>query len=264
MRTYATRAAANGYNALSLDLVDLSNFSSGCGVWVNRTWVPRFTGQSIDPAWATAVVRWLEAAHAYVHSMSKPLQLGLNTVPEFSPFGDPNMDAVIAHGDFIHDESSFTNYGNSFANFHKVESILQWMAYVQNLNKPFIVDDKWNVSRLSQQQLDWGLSTYLLGKGHFAAVFIDQLPGYGREYWHNEYAAPIGHPCASYYADRTHSGVFYRKYSGAFVAVNANTIQFRVSLPKGSYVDVHGHTITSPMTLNGDTGMVLMTTSGCL
>jgi hypothetical protein len=59
--------------------------------------------------------------------------------------------------------------------------------------------------------------------------------------------------------------VTYRKYTGAFVVVNASaTTGYTVRLPLQSYTDIWGNTVTSPLHLTTDDAEVLLTTSnGC-
>jgi hypothetical protein len=266
MQTYAPVMEAGGYDALAEDLVGLNNANGGCGVFINGVWHQRFTGQIIDDVWSQAVLAWHRYAYAYLHSLSRPLQIAVNHVPENRSFGDPEEIALLGTIDFMDDESSFTNYGYGYANTQKVQLTVQWMKFVQSLKKPWIVDEKWNTHTISRQQFDWALGTYLLGKYHYASVFIDHLPGYGYEYWYSQYSASIGAPCGDMYADLTHAGVFYRKYTGAYVVVNTSaTSTYSVSLPKPSYKSLYGNTITSPMTIPADDGEVLLTTqNGCL
>ena len=265
MATYAPAMENGGYDALGADLVGLGNSSGGCGVFIHGVWTPRFSGQQVDDAWAKAVLAWVSAAASALHSQARPLTLGINTVPESRPFGDPEEDQLLNSADFVDDESAFTNYGNDFVSVDKVNQIIQWMTYIQqSLNKPFLVDDKWNTPTTSQQQLGWSIATYLLGKYHLAALFTDHQPGYGYEYWHSEYAAPVDKPCGDAQIDPSHHGVFFRLYQGAYVLVNASaSTTYTLNLPKPSYRSIFGGTVTSPVTIPPDTGDILMTSHGC-
>jgi len=266
MQTYAPHMTAGGYDALAEDLVGLNNANGGCGVWISGVWTPRFTGKMVDDAWSQAVLAWHEYAYAYLHSLPSPIQLGVNHVPENRPYGDPEEITLLNNVDFVDDESSFTDYGNGYASSAKVQLIIEWMKYIQGLGKPYIVDEKWNTQSLTHQQFDWSLGTYLLGKYHHASVFIDHLPGYGYEYWYSQYSASIGHPCGDMYPDLLFKGVFYRKYSKAFVVVNmSSTSAFNVVLPLPTYTSIWGDTVTSPMGIGPDDGGILLTTlNGCL
>ena len=212
------------------------------------------------------MLAWHRYAYTYLHGLSRPIQIGVNNVPENRPFGDPEQDQLMSTVDFVDDESSFTDYGNGYASNGKVQQILEWMKYVQDLGKTWVVDDKWNTQTLTHQQFDWAVGTYLLGKYHHSSVFIDHLPGYGYEYWVPQYRASLGHPCGDMYPDPLDSGVYYRKYTKAFVVVNASgNNAFLVNLPLPTYTSIWGDTVTSPVTISADDSLVLLTSlNGCL
>lgn len=265
MATYAPAIENQGYDALAEDLVSLGNSTGGCGVHDDGKWIAKFSGQKVDPAWSMAVLKWHAYAYSYLHGLSRPIMIAVNAVPESQAVGDPSEQKLISHVDVIDDESSFTNYGTGYASSQKVGQTIAWMKYAQNHGRAWIVDDKWDSNQLSQQQFDWGLGTYLLGKYHAASVFIDHLPGYGQEYWVSQYNAKVGSPCADAYPDPNDAGLTYRKYTGAFIAVNADTkSSYTIDLPQPSYTDVWGNTVTSPLTLTPDDSAVLLTTAnGC-
>lgn len=263
MQTYAGGIESGGYDALAEDLVGLNNANGGCGVFVGGVWHQRFTGQKIDDAWSQAVLAWHRYAYAYLHGLSRPIKVAVNHVPENRPFGDPEEEALLNNVDFVDDESSFTDYGNGYAPVTKFLLIVEWMKYTQSLGRPYIVDDKWNTSGISRQQFDWSVATYLMGKYQHASVYIDHLPGYGYEYWYSQYKSAIGSPCGDMYLDPSHADLYYRKFGGAFVVVNASTSTYLARLPKPSYQSIDGITINSPVTLPADGTEVLLTTNGC-
>jgi hypothetical protein len=264
MSTYAPGMESNGYDALAEDLVGLNNANGGCGVFVDGKWVQRFTGQRDDDAWSQAVLAWHRYAYSYLHGLSRPIMIGVNHVPENRPYGDPEEQALLGLVDFVDDESSFTDYGNGYALPAKFSLIVLWMKYTQALGKQYAVDDKWNVQDLTDQEFDWALATYLMGKYHHASVFIDHLPGYGYEYWYPQYRAEIGSPCADMQPDPLHADVYSRKYSGGFVIVNASpTLSYVVTLPRPSYRSIDGVTIRSPLYMAPDDSNVLLANDGC-
>ena len=264
MATYSPNLEAN-YDALALDLVSLDNSTYGCGVFVNGVWTPRFSGQKVDQTWTNAVIAWHAYAYKYLHRLPRPLMVAVNTVPESRPVGDPSMQQLIGHVDIVDDESSFTDYGNGYAGWQKVGQIVQWMKYAQSQGVAYIVDDKWNTNKLTEQQFDWGLATYMLGKYHQAAIWIDHSPGYGQEYWVKQYQAKVGGPCGDAYPDPVDTGVTYRKFTTSFVVVNADPKSgYTVTLPQKKYTDIWGNTVTSPLYLAPDVSEVLLSTAnGC-
>jgi hypothetical protein len=265
MQTYAPTIEAHEYSGLDVDLVGLQNMGGGCGVFVKKgVWQQKFTGQEDDDAWAQAVLAWFHYAYPYLHGLPRPLSLGANNVPELRPLGDPEEVDLVNHMDLMDDESAFTYYGNSYASAPTVALIVGWMKYTQSIGKAWVVDDKWNTSSLTQQQLGWSISTYLLGKYHSSALFTDHLPGYGHEYWFSQYLSEVGSPCADAYVVGKDAGLYFRKYTQSLVVTNATVNKtYTVPLPHAAYVDIFGSPITSPMTVTPDTADVLLTTSGC-
>lgn len=264
MRTYAPDIESGGYDALAEDLVGLDNANEGCGVWIDGVWHQRFSGRRVDKAWTDAVVAWHRYAFAYLHGLERPIRIWVNNVPENRPYGDAAQIALLDHVDLVDDESSFTDYGTGYAPAPKFDVAIKWMRYIQSLGEPYLVDDKWNTATLSTRQLEWALGTYLMGKDHHASLFVDHLPGYGFEYWHSQYEAPIGSPCADMVTDPSHANVYYRKYSGSFVVVNASANDaYSLKLPKQSYKNIEGGTVTSPMMIGPDDAKVLLTSNGC-
>lgn len=263
MKTYEP-TLESGYDGLAADLVGLNNANGGCGVFVNGVWTQRFSGQLQDDAWSQAVLGWMRYTYGYLHQLPRPLNLGINHVPENRPMGDPEEEDLLNHMDFEADESSFTDYGNGYASSAKVWLIVQWMHFVQSRGKAYIVDDKWNTQTVDHQQLGWSIATYLLGKYHHASVYVDHLPGYGYEYWYSEYGAKVGSPCEDAIQDLQHSGVYTRRYNGSYVVVNASGSKtYTLTLPHPTYTSIFGEKITSPLTIGPDTGAVLLRPKGC-
>ena len=53
-------------------------------------------------------------------------------------------------------------------------------------------------------------------------------------------------------------GVWGRKYSGGLTLVNPHSTAKTVVLPEGSYVDVNGNTVGPVVTMERQTGLVLL------
>jgi hypothetical protein len=264
LATYSPKAEEGKYTAMAFDLVGLNNANGACGVWINGVWHQRFSGQKVDSIWTQAVLNWFHYAKPYLHGLSQPLLVGANTVPEARPLGDPQEIDLLNHVDFLNDEYAFTGYGYSYVSSVDFVKIVGWMKYAQGIGKPWLVDDKWNTQVLGPQELGWSLGTYMMGKYHSASVFIDHLPGYGYEYWHPEFKAPVGYPCADMYADTTQQGVYLRKYSGGLAIVNSSPSKdYLVTLPRSQYLSLYGKTVKSPLLVLHDWGVVLLTTNGC-
>jgi hypothetical protein len=70
-----------------------------------------------------------------------------------------------------------------------------------------------------------------------------------------EYSIPIGHAIG---AMKKSHGVWLRKYSGGLAIVNPDYATATVTLPAGSYVDVNGNSVGSTLTMEAQTGQVLL------
>ena len=105
-----------------------------------------------------------------------------------------------------------------------------------------------------------------MGKEQAAALYVGQNQIYGKENYYTEYAAAIGRPCAAMYGgpnDPNFRGenVYLRRYSGGIAVVNVNgATPYTVVLPKASYRDIEGGRVESPLTIQPDSGVVLLTT----
>ena len=70
-----------------------------------------------------------------------------------------------------------------------------------------------------------------------------------------EYSINIGYPTS---AMKQTQGVWARMYSGGLALVNPYLATATDTLPKGSYVDVNGNPVGPTLTMEGQTGQVLL------
>ena len=281
-------AEENGYDGVAADIVSLNNNTGhadsghgGCGVWTNNhtTWVAKFSGTSIDPRWATATEIWVAAMHAALRDQAvfpRPLGLAVNTnvdayqAPVGGRGGDSGERAIVANADVIMNEAGFAMWG-SYVGDRAFNNAVGWMEFAQSLGEATLTTDDWNhqTQAPSTAELDYSIATYLMGKEQAAALYVGQNQIYGKENYYAEYAASIGRPCAAMYGgpDDPHyrgENVYLRRYSGGIAVVNVNgTTPYTVDLPKTSYRDIEGGHVTSPLTIQPDSGVVLLTAHGC-
>jgi hypothetical protein len=69
------------------------------------------------------------------------------------------------------------------------------------------------------------------------------------------YSAPIGHATGEMLKTQ---GVWERTYSGGLTLVNPHGETATVTLPPGNYVDVNGNAVSSPVTMERQTGLILL------
>ena len=264
MSTVGPYMAANGYTSLSADVLSLNNGQGGCGVWTHNhtVWVQRFTGQKIDPTWATATQYWAAYAQWYMHGMPIPMPLVANAGLGGVQPQDPAYEQLISHLDGFQDEAGFTSFGNHMITTTAFQAKIWWAQYVQAQGKAFMVSDLWQGGEPDPAQRDFAISTYLMGRYHQDAMVTAKYGSYGFEHYWPEYDSPVGSPCADMYPDQ---GIYFRKNSGSLVIVNpsSSTIQVTLPRPASSYVDLEGRTVTNPLPVGQDDGWVLLTNNGC-
>jgi hypothetical protein len=255
---------ANGYNALAADVISLHNGNGGCGVWTqNHTvWVPKFSGQTVDAAWATAVLYWVTYAQWYLHAQPRQEALLVNAPIASEQEGDTQSEAFVSHIDALQDEGGFTNFGSHIAGDAEFRTKTWWMSYVQSLGKAFMIADLWKGAEPDGAQREFAIAAYLEAKGHFAAMFTSQYGQYGSEHYWPEYTVPVGTPCGDMQSEQ---GAYVRALSLSLVIVNTSTSTVDVTLPQpaSAYTDIEGLQVTQPMPVSAQSGLVLLTANGC-
>jgi hypothetical protein len=281
---FGTYAEVNGYHGIAADIVDLTNNTGhvrsgngGCGVWTkHHTWQQKFSGRKQDPKWAAAVDAWATSLHRLLHQFPRRLALAVNTppasyvAPSKGKGGDPYLRALFDHVDIELDEAGFAIWGN-YSDNTSFYNLVGWMEYMQSQGKAFFIADDWNMQNgpPTVHQLDYSLATYMMGKEQAAALYVGKNVMYGEENFYREYGAAIGQGCSPMYggpSDSHFSGeeVYLRKYTGALAIINVSPdTSYRVTLPKPSYTSIEGGIVRSPLTVEPDTGYVLLTTNGC-
>jgi hypothetical protein len=106
------------------------------------------------------------------------------------------------------------------------------------------------------------IANYLLVKNNCTYMYMTGFTGgggqdYGSLITFPEYSIPIGHPTS---AMKKTQGVWARTYSGGLALVNPHLAISTVTLPVGSYIDVNGNSVGPTVTMEGQTGQVLLNT----
>jgi hypothetical protein len=260
VQTYGLPASEHGYDGIAADNVSLQNYFGACGIYVNGKWKQLYSGQVNDPLWQADVLIWLARMQAALHHLPHPLALIPNlSLGNIAP-SDPIVTQIVNHVDGILDEDGFTDDARGDLSGAKWVQLVQFMVSVQQANKPFYVVDQFRTSWVSSQDIQWALASYLMGKGHHAAIFISTYQGYGGDTRYPEYSAPIGTPLGAMYQSQN---VYWRNYTGGVSIVNPSASRtYTVTLDTAvhSYVDLYGSAVARQITLPPETGMVLLYT----
>ena len=236
----------------------------------------KFSGQATDPRWAAAVGAWATALQKQLHQFPRRLALAVNTppgkygAPVKGKGGDPDLRTLFDHVDIELDEAGFSIWGN-YIEETPFNNLVGWMEYMQSQGKAFFVADDWNLQNgpPTIHELNYSLATYMMGKEQAAALYVGKNAMYGKENFYDQYSAAIGQGCSPMYggsSDAHLAGmkVYLRKYTGALAIVNVSpNTAYQITLPKPSYKNIEGGNVYSPLTVEPNTGFVLMTTNGC-
>ncbi|HEV3153333.1 MAG TPA: hypothetical protein VGZ02_06000 [Candidatus Baltobacteraceae bacterium] len=279
---------ANGYNALALDQVSFSNYTSGpnailgqsdpgynygsdgwygCGVWEGSTFVKRYTMGYLqpDPAFIADIVNWVKTARQILTTdpTLAPYHLKLLVNHPLGELSDPNEQAILSNVDGIMNENGFSNYNRYGIN---VGHLVQYMQYAQANHVAFFSINYFCLNggspcetSVTPQQLEFAMAAYQMGNEGGAALYVS--PSTGEIYsYHPEFATRLGTPCAEYSVSGT---VYYRKFTGGLAIVNNSFTPSSLQLPAHAYTDIEGRSVTNPLQLGANDGYVLTTTNGC-
>ncbi len=257
-QTYALPASEHGYDALAVDNLNLENMFGACGFYRNGKWVQRYTGQQNDLQWRLDLLNWITEMQKALHELPHPLALipniGYGSIP--LSLDDTYLQALVNHIDGILDESGFTLYGKSYVTGGNWLKMVQFIQAVQQRDKPYYILDEFPRPSINRNQLQWALSSYLICKGHLAAIYLAPWQKYGSDNRRPEYSANIGIPTGDMYWNQ---GVYWRNYSNGLVVVNPNnTPSATITLDSPAYVDLYGQPINQNFTLHGHSGIVLL------
>lgn len=258
IETYAIPASEHGYDGLAADNVDLDNQFGACGVYVNGTWVQRYTGARSDSQWRRDVLAWLARMRDALHRLPHPMALIPNLALGSLSATDPIVQKAVTSVDGVVDEGGFTEYGEGYLTGAQWVQRVRFMEDVQQSGEPYYVINR--LSAADEPQIAWALASYLMGKEHAASLFISGVDGYGIANWYDDYRIPIGSPRGPMYSEQS---VYVRQYTHGLSIVNPSPIESHVvSLGTSKrYVDVQSHRVGDTVTLGPHAGLVLLAQS---
>jgi hypothetical protein len=249
--------ASSTATALSFDFFSPRNLSHACGIYRDGQWVQLFTGESFDPLFSEAVFNWAREVRSGLALQKNPKGLVVNSPP--TSYEDDEVAELIASVDGILDEEGFTYYGwgRSYVDW---QLKLRRMAEVQNQGVAYYSVNYVNRFPPTQDELNWILGSFLIGREHSAYIVITEKPTDTLLYppWPHlpEYDVDFGHPCG---AMTMSQGVYARDFSKGMALVNpSRSDSFTVALPPGNFTDLHGGPVAGNVFLGPLAGEVLV------
>ena len=162
LETYVIPALQSGHKVIALDNVSLRNTGKRCGVYRGGQWVQLYSGESIDPAFSSAMLDWVGWLSREIHARGGYLALNAKVEPD-----DPELTRrLIALGDFWLEEASNTVdcKGRVSDNLWRTKfELAQWAAQLigwVDLEKTCATP-----SQLDPDEAQWTVGNYLLARG---------------------------------------------------------------------------------------------------
>lgn len=253
-----------GFAGIAVDTMSASSNWGRCGHYDRSgNWVQQYSGKANDPVYQRDEFAWEAATYEHVHSFSTTATMQVNVSYEFGFPMDVNLHLMTA-SDLLFDERGFTNYGNppDVPDPIQWEQIMAVLKYVESRGVCYMTNGEESglTANIPQSARLWVIANYLLVKNRCTYMYMtgfnsDGGQDYGSLITFPEYSIQIGHPIGE--MEKTQE-VWERAYSGGLVLVNPYYATETVTLPEGSWVDVNGNPVGPMVTMEGQTGQVLL------
>jgi Hypothetical glycosyl hydrolase family 15 len=253
-----------GYAGIAVDTMSASSNWGRCGHYDRSgSWVQQYSGKANDPVYQRDELAWEAATYEHVHNFSPTATMQVNVSYEFGFPMDVNL-RLMTTSDLLFDERGFTNYGNppDVPDPIQWEQIMAVLKYVENRGVCYMTNGEESglTANIPQSARLWVIANYLLVKNRCTYMYMTGFtPGGGQDYGSlitfPEYSIEIGHPIGGM---KKTQGVWARSYSGGMALVNPYYATASVTLPEGSWVDVNGNPVGPTLTMEGQTGQVLL------
>lgn len=262
-RNWVDAPLAQGFGGIAVDTMSASSNWGRCGHFdLSGSWVQQYTGKLDDPAYQRDELEWETATYNHVHHYSKTATMQVNVSYEFGYSREVNL-RLMTTADLLFDERGFTNYGSP----PDVPTPMDWrhimdvVQYVQSKGVCYMTNGEESAltAEIPQAARLWAIANYLLVKNDCTYMYMTGFLNGGQDYGSlilfPEYSIPIGHATGPMTKTQ---GVWARKYSGGLALVNPLGATKTVALPEGSYVDVNGNAVGPVVTMERQTGLVLL------
>jgi hypothetical protein len=218
-------ALRQGYPAIGLDNLSLSNIGKACGVWRAGRWVDRYSRDVGDARYAADVLSYLQYMKGRIHQHGGAIAINFTLDLEKVP---PSKN-VIGSTDIFVDEAGFTNGcrgPGSGTHWQEktdlVSTVAKQKVYI-SINRVCV-----GPAKLASSDINWIVANFLLVRGPRSYLAIVENNKYGRYVDIKPLAASIGAPVGS---RRQIGGLFVRRYERGIVLVNPSLKSAAARLP---------------------------------
>jgi hypothetical protein len=260
---YGSAAASGNFKHLDFDNFQMENGGSyngqRCGHFdTSRHWVQQYNGKSNDPNYRVNEIKMANNLQSWLHKSYPNVAFAANF--SYDNTYPTDSDSLMSHVDLLFDEQGFTN-GNNGPPYNYTDAA--WVAKAGHTWNFIAAGHGWqdinqfgsSFSTLSKAQKQWAIANYLLLKNNASWIYICGYQEYGTLLLTPEYAAPIGSPTDTYFANQN---VYRRDFTNGVVLVNPSSHGSVTVWLSGTYHDLYGQTIGSKLTLAPVSAIILL------
>ncbi|WUJ70885.1 putative glycoside hydrolase family 15 protein [Kribbella soli] len=244
-----------GYPIIAFDNVLTFNGYGNAGHYNGTDWVPQYSGDRVDDAWAEAVLDWLSYLSGRLHAAGIGMAANITWNASVKV---ADMLSAVGLVDVYVDEQGFTvhrpeNYNDS-AWDNKYNFTRQIAG--QTLHLAINETTEATLATATQAQIDWAVANYLLYREQKSMMALCGVGEYHVFVDCPQLHTNIGTPSAAPVLDA--SGAYTRLYQHGMTLVNrSSTATAVVTLPAGTWTDLHGATVSGQLTMPPNSGSVL-------
>lgn len=244
-----------GYPIIAFDNVLTFNGYGNAGHYNGTDWVPQYSGDRVDDAWAEAVLDWLSYLSGRLHAAGIGMAANITWNASVKV---ADMLSAVGLVDVYVDEQGFTvhrpeNYNDS-AWDNKYNFTRQIAG--QTLHLAINETTEETLATATQAQIDWAVANYLLYREQKSMMALCGVGEYHVFVDCPQLHTNIGTPSAAPVLDA--SGAYTRLYQHGMTLVNrSSTATAVVTLPAGTWTDLHGATVSGQLSMPPNSGSVL-------
>jgi hypothetical protein len=248
-----------GYQSIAIDLLHLTNNSGRCGHFDGSQWVQEYNGETDQRKYRRDVLAWEKLMLQHIHAYNGTATMQVNVTYDIGTLFSADNLKLMTTADLLFDERGFTNWGDArnvptpdewttiVAKLQEVQS--HGLCYMTNGQEPGTNAD------ITPGERQWVIGNYLLVRNNCTYMYMTGRQDYGALVVFPEYAADFGSPAGDMSLVQ---GAWERLYSSGLTLVNPYDATAVVDLPPGHWTDVDGNRVTSPVTLQHQTALLLL------
>lgn len=280
-KTYVAPAVAEGFPVVAFDNAGITNWDHRRGRYDHGKWIPLFSGERVDEAYAENVIAWLEYLRDRLHTSGAGIAANIKCYDEpalaAAALGR-EVDAV----DVFCDEGGFTFHRDQNLTGDLWEKKVTFLQRVAPRHVYFSINSmsapkstvtppsgpggstakvRGNLRDASAAQVEYAIASFLLVRGKGSLLGLIGYDEHGvvvdRPELHSDVGAPLD------LAARLPSGLWCRRFERGVVFVNPSPSRdnsVAMTSREGRWKTLRGDTVGSSLVLHAGTGCVLLRT----